>query len=597
MRHFPFPKIRKPQREFMLDVETCIKTKKHLVADVPTGVGKTVATVYPALKYALKNDKVVFFVTPRHSQHRIVIETLKKIKNKGLKFRAVDFVGKKWLCSVLGIDSLSASDFFEYCKSVREDKKCQFYKRTKKNNFTRKAYACMSKMKDMILHAEDMRYFTDDLCTYEVALGLARKSDFIVLDYYHVFSLGAQLLPKTGKQLEDMILIVDEAHNLPDRMRSLLSRKLSELTLKYASKEAIKFGFDVRKELSQVKKALRSLGNEERIVEKDEFNIDEETIQTFEMCGKQVLENKKRTFIGRIASFLSLWRGPDNGFARILQKEEIRGKKVFSLSYECMDPSLITKDIFSNIHSSILMSGTLKPGKMYQDLLSLEKQRTVIKEYISGFPPENRLNIFVPNVTTRYSQRTTENYRRMSESLSRVINEVSGNVAVFFPSYEMRNQIFRLMPKLNKEILLEKPNLNKKEKTDLYEKFINSKDICLLGVQAGSFAEGADFPNSILKCVVIDGLSLEKPTLAVKSLIKYYEKKFGRGWDYAYIYPAIRRALQSSGRCIRSETDRAVCIFMDERFIWPRYRKLFEMDSPPNVTKKPENLIRRFFGS
>lgn len=119
----------------------------------------------------------------------------------------------------------------------------------------------------------------------------------------------------------------------------------------------------------------------------------------------------------------------------------------------------------------------------------------------------------------------------------------------------------------------------------------------MMAVQAGSFSEGLDYADNLLDAVIIVGLPLERPNLETQALIDYYDFKFERGWDFGYIYPAMNRALQAAGRCIRSETDRGAVILLDERFMWGNYRKCFPSDFEFNVTELPEKYLRRFFGT
>ncbi|RLI93521.1 MAG: hypothetical protein DRO90_03465, partial [Candidatus Altiarchaeales archaeon] len=177
--------------------------------------------------------------------------------------------------------------------------------------------------------------------------------------------------------------------------------------------------------------------------------------------------------------------------------------------------------------------------------------------------------------------------------------KIPGNVAVFFPSYEFMNSVMNFISISRKEILVEKKNMKKEDRVELYKRLVamaNKRGCVLFGVQAGSLSEGIDYANNLLNGVIVVGLPLEIPSLEVKSLIEYYDFKFERGWDYGYIYPAMNRALQAAGRCIRSETDKGVIVLMDERFRWKNYRKCFPLDFEFIVTETPERYIEKFFG-
>ncbi|MFH7918096.1 MAG: helicase C-terminal domain-containing protein, partial [Candidatus Aenigmatarchaeota archaeon] len=257
----------------------------------------------------------------------------------------------------------------------------------------------------------------------------------------------------------------------------------------------------------------------------------------------------------------------------------------------------LSKDIMI-AHSIILMSGTLTPMHMYKDLLGFE-ENTICKSYKSCFPRENRLNIIISDVTTEFKKRNEENLRKISDYIVEVSSIIDGNMAAFFPSYELRDKIYYMIRERLKDrkIFIEVQNSSKEEKMKLFNDFMNSSRAILLGTQAGSFSEGVDFFGGVLKCVIIVGLSLSQPNLETKALIDYYDKKFGKGREYGYVYPAIHRALQSAGRCIRKESDYGVAIFMDKRFLWKNYRLAFPSDIEFKITTNPKNLIEDFFKS
>jgi DNA excision repair protein ERCC-2 len=617
---FPFSDVRPVQKNFMQDIKNAVETKRHLVAHAPTGLGKTAATLAPCLDYALANGKVVFFLTPRHSQHQIAIETLRLMREKSeKKFTVTDLIGKKWLCSVSGIDELTNSEFNDYCHAMLKEERCNFYNntKTKHRTLTAQAYKLISILNEkQPLHAEEAKDICEDYCcTYEMLMELAKKSNIVVADYFHIFSgLRGAVLTRMNKKLEDVIIIVDEAHNLPHRVRDMMSKRMTTFSLKYAEKEAKAFGFtgiaEVPRKLNLILEELRRKklkNDEEMLIEKELFtalvenqlgSIDEITGDLLS-AGEHVKEEKKKSFISKIAEFLDAWTGDDIGYTRIISKGLSKTNKSFtSISYSCLDPSLITKSIIEGTHSTILMSGTLYPTEMYRDLLGMDHARTDMFSYKSPFPKTNRLNVIMPQLTTRYTTRNQENYIKISSAVITCSNAIKGNVAVFFPSYQIRDIIFDLSSKaIKKEIMIESQGATKRERRILYDNFVHAheKGAVLMGVQSGSFSEGVDMPGSYLNGVVVVGVPLEKPDLTTKELIDYYDYKFKRGWDYGYLYPAMIRSIQAAGRCIRSESDRGVCVFIDERFLWGNYKKVFPSEMEFLVSTQPEKSIKEFF--
>jgi len=615
---FPFDRIREEQDRFISDVIECLKEKKHLIAHAPTGIGKT-AILGPALAFALKNKKTVFFLTSRHTQHIIAIETLKDIqKMHDASFTASDIIGKKWMCAHPGTSALFSREFIEYCKELREHDKCEFCLNTYKNNkITPMAKKTLDELKEHVYPTEKIVDIAseDKLCPYEVSLLMAKESAVVICDYAYVFDPGIRnmVFRKIGKKLDDSIIIVDEAHNLAARIRELLTTRVSNLGIKRAVREAKKFRFDeVVANLSHLQDILNDFSKDlnlensrnERVVGKDEF-VDrvskikdyDELIADFEFAAAEIRETQKQSSLGAIAMFLSSWQGEDEGFVRIIRLNAGKREPIVTLSYRSLDPTIMTKEVVEDCHSMICMSGTLTPTHMYRDLLGFG-ENAVEKQYMSPFPKKNKLSLIVPKTTTKFSMRNSEQYRQIAGICADIVNIVPGNSAVFFPSYFLRDSVYRYFnPLCNKKVILEKPHLSSSEKKELLKRFRkNSKaGAALLGTVSGSFGEGIDLPGSLLKCVVVIGLPLQKPDLETKALIDYYEKKFGNGWDYGYVMPALTRAFQAAGRCIRSETDKGIVVFLDQRYAWPKYFKSFPLDMDVKISDDYRRLIEGFF--
>ncbi len=613
---FPFKNVREGQREFMDDVMQVLREKKHLIAHAPTGIGKTVAVLAPALEYALGKNKTVFFLTPKHTQHVIVVDTLKKIKKKhGTDFVAVDIVGKQWVCPYPMRD-LSSREFNQFCRKQKRDERCIYYNRVRKGKLSEKAVKVVEDIKKNIFHSEEIsdKCSGHKMCPYEICIEVGKSANIIVCDYFHIFSpkVRKAFLSKLNKKLENAVLVVDEAHNLPERVRSLLSNNLTEKQLSRAIREARFMGQEgTAEDYMGLQSILKHLGagvrkEGERLVGRGEFislvedRLDagyEDFMEEVKALGEKVLEvpHRHKSYSRSIARFLESWMGEDVGYARILSRE-----RYHRLSYRCLDPSVSSTEIFSKSCSSVLMSGTLLPQGMYADVLGFNLKRTLLREYRSPFPRENRVSIIVPNVTTRYSKRSDYMFRRYASIISRISSLVPGNIAVFFPAYHLMERVKRLLDEeiVGKRVLVERRGMNKEERVDLHNQLVNlmgSGGGLLMGVQAGSFSEGLDYANNMLDAVIIVGLPLETPNLEVKSLIGYYDFKFDRGWDYGYVYPAMNRALQAAGRCIRTEKDRGVIVFMDERFRWRNYSKCFPRDLDPIVSETPERYINGLF--
>ncbi len=612
---FPYSNIRSIQGDMIQEVMDCIENGENALIHAPTGLGKTIGVLGPALSIALKKDLDIFFLTSRHTQHHLAVETLKDIKKKHeVNIVSSDIIGKQHMCAMKEVDKLFASEFRDYCKKLRDDGACEYYSNTKKKSGrpTVKALAVLENLKTLSpMHVEKVveRCREEKLCPYEMSALMARESRIIIADYYYIFNSDIRntFFNKAGKELEKSIIIVDEAHNLPKRCRELLSWNLSNFVLKRAVKEAEKFKHErIMDDLNRISDVLDEFssslhdGREERLVKKEEFSGKledyDEVISELVLAGDDIREKQKKSFVGSVGSFLDAWQGEDKGFVRIISKKMGSREPFVNLMYKCLDPSFVTKEVISSAHSVICMSGTLTPTFMYKDILGFNDARERVLS--SPFPNENRLSMIVPITTTKYNRRNEEEYRRMADVCSEIVNLIPGNSIIFFPSYNLMERVYLNFIKIcKKNIFIEQPRMTKEDKHSLLEDFKDSKDpgACLMGVAAGSFGEGIDLPGDFLKGVIIVGLPLERPSLEVKELIDYYDKKYGKGWEYGYVFPAMIRTMQNAGRCIRSEKDKGVVVFLDERYPSPQYYNCFPPDYGIKISKRYLEEIRAFF--
>lgn len=636
---FPHSNIRDGQKEFLDDVYKSVNEGKILLAHAPTGIGKTAAALGGMLDYALKNNKTIFFLTPKHTQHEIVIETLKKIKEKyNINFTAVDIIGKQWMCLYPDIDDISSSEFNEFCKAKKEHEECPFYKNAHpKKNEGLIADRIKNEVKNFIMHSEEVREMCSrqDVCPYEITIECAKDANIIICDYFHIFSKSVRdtFLTRIEKELSDSIIIIDESHNLPERIRTLLSHSISEFSIERAGKEAENVGkiylhdavLNLKKILTEFGKELNN--NNEIFIEKSQFvaavekgisKIEgpanwkyDDFVNDVDYTGAEILKtpNRYRSYLNIIGKFLGSWNRDETGFVRILKKEMRkdatgRYRNYFSLYYNCLDPSVSTSEIFNTCHSAVLMSGTLIPLEMYKDILGIADKMAMLKEYKSPFPKENKLVIIVEGLTTKYEMRSEEMFKTYAAKIYEILKCVDDNVAIFFPSYKILDKISSFIRELlnnenfAKPLLVEQQDMTKEDRMELYKKLVkfkNSGGAVLCAVLAGSLSEGIDYANNLLSAVIVVGLPLDFPDLETKALINYYDEKFKAGWKYGYIYPAMNKVVQAAGRGIRSEKDRGVIVLLDERYKWQNFSKCLPKDFAQIVTEKPEIYIKRFF--
>lgn len=614
---FPHEEVRDQQDKLLDAVGRAVLNGGQLVVHAPTGLGKTAAAIAPALKYGLDHKKTVIFLTSRHTQHQLALETIEQIKERhNVKVKVADLIGKKHYCLQPNAGRLRSREFTEYCKALREDKQCSYYENLKeKEELSPKTKLALKELEYDTLTSTQVKEKCShhELCPYEVAVLLAREANVIVTDYNYLFNTGVAkaFMGKIGKDVNELIIIVDEAHNLPDRVKESASDKLSTFALQRAASEANKYGHaTLEGYMKKIAEILQRLGltieesMDERYLDKEDFvrklrevSDVQQLIDDLEKVGDSVREEQQYSYLGAVGEFLKIWvEGDDEGYTRILSESTYRDETIHTLSYQCLDPSVVTAHALNNAHASVVMSGTLSPTRMYKELLGVLRAEELT--LVSPFPEKNRLAMIVPRTSTKFTQRSPQMYAEIAEHCATACNAIPGNVAVFFPSYQLLNDILRNMErKVDKTIFAERSGMSREEKHEFLERFKKYKDTgaVLLGVISGNYGEGVDLPGDLLRGVIVVGLPLGRPDLETKALIRYFDNKFGRGWEYGYTFPAFNKTLQSAGRCIRTEHDRGAVIFLDERYDHVRYKSCFPDEWDIKTTILYEKMIRNFF--
>ena len=608
---WPFDRVREGQTDFLADARKAIEGGRHLLAHAPTGIGKTAVALVASLEFAVRANKLVLFLTSRQSQHRIAIETVRRIEARGPRIATVDLIAKQSMCLQESAPAYGRA-FHEFCDHKVKSRTCAF--------FTRDNSAVVAAVLQRTLHVQELVRASGAcaVCPHKVAMDAASRANLVVCDYNFLFSeILERFLPRLGRSLDDLVLIVDEAHNLPDRIRAHLGGDLSVHDLLKAAKEARSIDGEVAHRLVGVAKAMEAfllVVRSERVARKDEFvDLVEEGlangrggslgytdfVEMVAFAGEDAVRRGVPSTLPVVVEFLTRWRDQDIGILRLVVPGT-EGKFAFRL----MDPSVLSKRVFARVHASLLMSGTLYPAEMYADLLGIDPARRVIRTYGSPFPKTNRLLLVHPELTTLYAKRSSEMHDRIAEQIGAIATAVRGNVALFFPSYELLEQAHSrfLALRVRKRVLVERPEWTKAQRDGSIEALRVSRGdggAVLFAVQGGSLSEGVDYEGNVLAAVVVVGLPLSPPNVEVEALKDYYCRKFGfaKGYDYAYVFPAVNKVLQAAGRPIRSERDRAAIILLEGRLLEPRYARCLPPDFDPRPCKAPAPEVRDFLDS
>ena len=605
---WPFDRVRDGQAEFLSDARRAVDEGKHLLAHAPTGIGKTAVALVASLEYALRTNRVVLFLTSRQSQHRIAIETVRRIEAKGPRIATVDLIAKQSMCLQEAAPAFGRA-FHEFCDLKVRSRSCSF--------FTRDNSAVVAAVLQRTLHVQELVRASGAcrVCPHKVAMDAAARANLVVCDYNYLFSeIRERFLPRLDRSLDEIVVVVDEAHNLPDRIRAHLGGDLSVYDVLKAAKEARFIDGELSHRLAGVAKSMERFLlplRSERLARKEEFldAVEEglragrggpfgyaDLVETIRFSGDDAVRRGVPTSLPTVAEFFARWRDHDEGILRLVVPGH-DGKFAFRL----MDPSVLSRPVFDGVHASLLMSGTLFPTAMYADLLGIDPSRQVLRTYTSPFPAANRLLLVHPHVTTLYTKRTHSMHELVAREIASLATCADGNVAAFFPSYELLAEAegrIRLH-RLHKKILVEQPGWTKSQRDGALEVLRLARSeggALLLGVQGGSLSEGVDYHDNLLAAVVVVGLPLSPPNVEVEALKDYYSRKFGyaKGYDYAYVFPAMNKVLQAAGRPIRSETDRAAIVLLEGRLLEPRYARCLPPDFGPARSESPAAEVGRF---
>ena len=562
---FPFDDYRKGQRDFAVAVFLSIRSGKKLFAQAPTGVGKTVSVLFPAVKSLYEKNAKIFYLTAKSSTKNIAFNTVKMMYEKGLRLRTTIITAKDKICFM---DETKCEP--EYCPYAKGyyDKLNIPLRETIKND-------CLYD-RDFIEELGKKH----ELCPFELSLDLAYMSDIVICDYNYYFD------PRVALQREDVfnndkdILLIDEAHNLEDRARSMYSPEI------------------IKEEFYEVYKMMKS----EKSLSKELFNINKKFIDIKKIVEEaQILNeppeeliNALRKFAARAEKyfndiknekvpdeltdlyfkttfFIKISEVADENFCYYAEKANNKTMvKLFLI-----DPSSILKEIEKNAQSSVFFSATLTPLKYFRYILGGDEDDYILK-LNSPFEREN-LNLMISSdISMKYTMRDS-NIEKACEYINALITEKKGNYMVFFPSYYFMGKVYSIYESLydSTGITVQNQGLNEEEQREILDRFENERGVVLFTVVGGIFSEGVDLPLEKLIGAVIIGTGIPQVSFERNIIKAFFDEKKNSGYDFAYKYPGFNKILQSAGRVIRTEEDKGTVLLIDSRLCQPSYLKLF----------------------
>ncbi|MFX1537150.1 MAG: ATP-dependent DNA helicase, partial [Promethearchaeota archaeon] len=579
---FPFP-YRKYQKVIVHKIREISERELCLIMEAPSGLGKTVVSLYPLISKAILESTKVFFLTAKATQRHIVEKTLDLFHNQGVDFLSLTLKAKEKICT--------NSIYFcheDYCPFLRNY--LQHYPEEILEKFI---------LKRGVIDAESIEreaLTTQAFCPFELSLDISLEADIIVGDYNYVFHPRVSLQRFFGdpKQKRPIFyLIIDEAHNLVNRSLSYYSHSITQ-------SEVLAF----KRALNQLKKKVKGIPLPEFLVPKLErifrslqaqYNttvsthllksIDLKTLQEIMLQFEETITQYVRFLVNKelhwpddpVLSFYYHLRDFIETAALAQSAEE------FSILYHsnegkvkilCKDASRFLQQRLQFFRSSIAISATLTPFPFYRDLLGFPIDKTIYERFSSPFSPENRKILVVPTIDTRYKQRKYF-YEDIATLIQTILKTKVGKYFAFFPSFKFIDEVANyITPKQDLLVLKQYPLMHESERLDFIKQIETAPHVLAFAVTAGIFAEGIDFPGT-LDGIIIIGPSLPTVSFEQELLKQYYEEKFSNGFAYAYQFPGLRRTFQAAGRLIRTSSDRGVILFVGHRFASPRYLNYF----------------------
>ena len=571
---FPFP-YRKGQRDLAVSVYRTILRKKKLFIQAPTGVGKTISTVFPAVKAVGEElGEKIFYPTAKTITRTVAEQAFETLREQNLKFKVITLTAKEKICFCQ--ETSCNPDDCPYAKGHFDRVNDAVYELLMQEDV----------MSREVLEAQARKH---KVCPFEMALDVSTWVDGVICDYNYVFDPDARLRRFFAEGgAGGYLFLIDEAHNLVERGRQMYSAELCKedfLAVKKLVKgEAPRFA----KRLEACNKILLAMKKEcENYKVLDNIshfgiqlmNVLSETDRYLEECVDKEVRETVLDFYFQVRSFLNIYDGLDENYVVYTEYQE-NGR--FVLKLFCVNPAANLQKCLDKGNSAVFFSATLLPIQYYKRLLSTEKDNYAI--YIdSSFDTKKRLLMNGVDVSTRYTMRSREMYQRYATYIFRVVKAKKGNYLIFFPSYRFMEDVYQEFTQLlasdeeEMELVIQQKHMDEEERENFLRAFEMGREKSLIGfgVLGGIFSEGIDLTNEKLIGTLIIGTGLPQVCNEREILKSYFDQKGLYGFDYAYRYPGMNKVLQAAGRVIRTEDDRGVILLLDERFQREKGKEIF----------------------
>ena len=599
---FPYSTTRSGQKDFMKSVLSTLKHKETLIAEAPTGIGKTISTLFPAIKWLPRAEGAkIFYATAKQATREVADKALIDMRNNGLIVKSILLAPKESMCT--------AGD--EFCDS----RFCPYA-----DGYYSRLNAALEELHGLdAIYPEDIRRTAQKhrICAHELQLDASMMCDVIICDYNHVFHPRIRLQRYFVENEFCHSILIDEAHNMISRSRDMFSAPFSRSTLLQAlpllstiSQRTEKYAHQLVDYFTLLDCAFEKDAPglnmvEPRIAEKDiVIGEDFRAVKAppgelyrilWALCFHianilaELQDREKRRTLSEFyfearffLTILELYF--DNAYIVEVTRSGICPNNQYdiTITLDCLDASDKLSSTLRDQHSAVFFSATMSPNQYYRSMIvGKDTSFSTMLTLPSPFPPENLQVVVIKDIMTTYEERHFS-CTRIAETIIRIVSGHLENFMLFFPSFAYMEMVYKEIYKLTAhhseiELMLQTSGMNAEDKKLYLKRFDRHGDKTLLGfaVLGGHFGEGIDLVGDKLKGAFIVGVGLPQISKEREILCQYFQNKFGDGFAYAYKYPGWEKVLQAAGRVIRDENDRGFIVLMDERYVREDYRMLW----------------------
>lgn len=590
---FPFDSYRIGQRDLAILVYRTIRDKKKLFAQAPTGIGKTISTLFPTVKaFGEGHTTKIFYLTAKTITRQVAEEAFTKMREKGLKFKTLTLIAKDKIC--FKEESRCDPDYCEYAKG----------------HFNRVNDALLD-----ILNNEDefSRNIVEqyskkyNVCPFEFSLDLAVWVDSVICDFNYVFDPRVYLRRFFDFNSNEYTFLIDEAHNLVDRSREMFSAILYKkpfLDLKRVFKDREPRIAKALNKVNSYMLKMKKLCVDEYFYIQKEMDDDicyllnslmaesEEFLATKQ--GKEGHKELLELFFECLA-YVKISELYDDRYVTYIEK----ANKDVKLKMFCLDPSYLLGEAVKRGKSAVFFSATLSPIEYFKEILGGDNEDDIVL-LPSPFSKKNLCLMTASNISTRYKDRE-DSYNKIADYIKATTTEKEGNYIVFFPSYKYMNEVYeRFIEKYGSmNTIVQTTMMTEEEREEYLNRFEYNPKETLIGfaVMGGIFSEGVDLKGERLSGAIVVGVGLPKICLERNIIKEYFNEKNNKGFDYAYLYPGMNKVLQASGRVIRTEKDKGTVLLIDDRFTYNSYKRIFPKSWSHNMSVSSTNQIKNLLMS